>query len=120
MKRTKIQNRQRIHYRVRKKVNGTSEQPRLAVFRSNKQIYVQAIDDVNGCTLTSASTVEKAFRDSGKSGGDVAAAKVVGQYIAQRLLDKGIKRAVFDRGGYPYHGRVKAVAEAAREAGLTI
>lgn len=106
----------RIHRRIRKKVRGTPERPRLCVFRSLKHIYAQIIDDTVGHTLVAASTTEK---DSPvKYGGNVAAAKVVGQLIAQRALEKGIKKVVFDRGGYKYHGRVKALAEAAREAGL--
>jgi len=117
---TKKEKRRRIHYRLRKTVSGTGEVPRLAVFRSNKQIYVQAIDDASGHTLASASTVEKGFRDSGKGGGNVEAAKEIGSTIAKRLIEKGIQRAVFDRGGFGYHGRVKAIADGARSAGLTI
>ncbi len=120
MKRTKKDLRIRKHQRVRRKISGSPERPRLAVFRTLNQIYVQAIDDVNGRTLASASTVEKEFRGEGKSGGNIDAAKLVGDSIAKRLLEKGIDNAVFDRGGYPYHGRVKALAEAAREAGLKI
>ena len=101
-------------------MSGTGEIPRLAVFRSNKQIYVQAIDDESGHTLASASSVEKDFRDSGKYGGNIDAAKEVGSAIAKRLIEKGIQRAVFDRGGYGYHGRIKALADGARSAGLTI
>ena len=108
----------RSHRRVRKKVSGTAERPRLAVFRSSKSIYVQAIDDEKGTTISSASTLEKEFKDLGKTGGNIDAAKVVGTYIAKRLLEKGVDRAVFDRGGFRYHGRVKALADAAREAGL--
>jgi len=118
MKLSKVQHRERSHRRIRKKVNGTAERPRLAVFRSLKQIYVQAIDDEAGVTLASASTVEKAFREAKTAGGNIDAAKVVGQHIAKRLLEKGVDKAVFDRGGLIYHGRVKAIAEAAREAGL--
>lgn len=106
----------RIHRRIRKKVTGTPERPRLCVFRSLKHIYAQVIDDVHGHTLVSASSAAK---DSGLSGGgNVASAKLVGKLIAERAIEKGIKRVVFDRGGYLYHGRVKALAEAAREAGL--
>ena len=118
MKKTKQQARVRAHLRIRKKVSGTPERPRLAVFRSLKGMYAQAIDDVNGVTLASASTQEKEFKDQGKAGGNVEAAKAVGSFIAKRLLDKGVDKVVFDRGGYVYHGRVKALAEAAREAGL--
>ena len=118
MKLTKRQARVRSHNRIRKKVNGTSERPRLCIYRSLKQIYAQAIDDVNGQTLASASSVEKEFRSGGKSGGNIEAAKAIGDHIAKRLLEKGVDQVVFDRGGFIYHGRVKALAEAAREAGL--
>jgi large subunit ribosomal protein L18 len=120
MNMTKDERRLRIHQRIRKVVKGTAETPRLAIFRSNKQIYVQAIDDQNGITLASASTIEKEFRSSQRSGGNVESASQIGAFIAKRLLEKGISRAVFDRGGYLYHGRVKAVAEGARNAGLSI
>lgn len=103
------------HARVRSKVSGTPECPRLDVFRSAKHIYVQVIDDVNGVTLVSASTVEKDF---GAYGGNKEAAKKVGEIIAKRALEKGIENVVFDRGGYIYHGRVKELAEGAREGGL--
>ncbi len=103
------------HARVRSKVSGTPECPRLDVFRSAKHIYVQVIDDVNGVTLASASTVEKDF---GAYGGNKEAAKKVGEMIAKRALEKGIENVVFDRGGYIYHGRVKELAEGAREGGL--
>ncbi len=118
MKHSMGEARQKRHKRIRKKISGTKERPRLAVFRSLRGIYVQAIDDDNGHTLASASTLEPAFQSDGKNRGNVDAAKTVGEYIAKRLLDKGIERAVFDRGGFIYHGRVKALAEAAREAGL--
>ena len=118
MKQTKRNARIRSHNRIRRKISGSAARPRLAVFRSLKQIYVQAIDDENGHTLASASTLEKAVRGEGKSGGNIAAAKIVGEAIAKRLLEQGVENAVFDRGGLVYHGRVKAVAEAAREAGL--
>lgn len=118
MKYTKDMARQRSHYRIRKTVSGTAERPRLAVFRSVKQIYVQAIDDVSGNTIASASSLEKEFKDAGKSGGNIDAAKAVGANIAKRLQEKGVTAAVFDRGGFIYHGRIKAVADAAREAGL--
>lgn len=104
------------HLRVRKKVSGTPERPRLAVYRSEKNIYAQLIDDVNAVTIVSASTLDK---DLGlKVGGNKEAAKLVGELVAKRALDKGIAEVVFDRGGYVYHGRVQALAESAREAGL--
>ncbi len=103
------------HGRVRKKVFGTKERPRLCVFRSDKHIYVQVIDDVLGVTLTSASSIEKGFS---MYGGNKEAAEKVGEAVAKRCLEKGIERVVFDRGGYLYHGRVKALAEKARENGL--
>ena len=107
--------RARIHVRIRHKVRGTAERPRLAVFRSVANIYAQLIDDVEGRTLVSASSIEKANRTNG---GNVAAAKTVGKLVAERAKEKGIQKVVFDRGGYIYHGRVKALADAAREAGL--
>jgi large subunit ribosomal protein L18 len=103
------------HRRARKNLHGTPERPRLNVFRSLKNIYAQVIDDTTGHTLVSASTLDTEFKGRG---GNVEAAKAVGTLIAQRALEKGIKAVVFDRGGYIYHGRVKALAEAAREAGL--
>jgi len=103
------------HNRVRGKISGTAERPRLCVFRSESNIYAQVIDDVAGNTLVSASTVEKAFEGNG---GNVAAAKKIGALVAERALKKGIEEVVFDRGGYIYHGRVKALAEGAREGGL--
>lgn len=103
------------HARVRAKISGTPECPRLNVFRSSKHIYAQIIDDVNGVTLASASTMDKEFEGAG---GNVEAARKVGQMIAKRALDKDIKDVVFDRGGYIYHGRVKELAEGAREGGL--
>lgn len=106
------------HERLRKKISGTAEQPRLAVFRSLNHISVQVIDDVQGVTLAAASTQEKSFRDKKVYGGNIEAAKQVGQLIAQRAKEKGISQVVFDRGGNLYHGRVAALAEAAREAGL--
>ncbi len=112
---------QRRHRRVRAKISGTPERPRLAVHRSLKHIYVQAIDDVNGCTLAAASSNEPAFRtqvtDTVK-GWNSAGAKAVGLLLAQRAREKGLASVVFDRGGYPYHGRVKALADGAREGGL--
>jgi len=110
--------RRRIRYRIRKKVTGTAETPRLAVFRSDKHIYAQAIDDGTGRTVAHASTLDADLKVSVKRGGNVDAAKVVGGVIAARLKDKGIDNVVFDRGGYLYHGRIKALADAAREAGL--
>ena len=109
------------HRRVRGKISGTAERPRLAVFRSLKEIYVQVIDDTVGHTLLSVSTQEKAVAE-GLTGGHctVAAAKVVGKLVAERAKEKGITEVVFDRGGHVYHGRVQAVAEAAREAGLKL
>jgi large subunit ribosomal protein L18 len=107
----------RRHFRVRKKVAGTAERPRLAVFRSNKHISAQVIDDRSGRTLASASTVEKDLRDAGGTGNKAAAA-TVGKLVAERAKAAGVTSVVFDRGGFQYHGRVAAVAEAAREAGL--
>lgn len=108
--------RRAVHSRIRKKVKGTSERPRLAVFRSLNHIYAQVIDDVNGVTLCSASSVEKSAGVG--NGGNADAAKSIGKLIADRAKEKGINSVVFDRGGYIYHGRVKSLAEAAREAGL--
>ena len=113
--------RQRIKYRIRKRVEGTEARPRLTVFRSVAHIYVQVVDDATGTTVASASTVEptvKGTMDKQARGGNVAGAKAIGMTIAVRLLEKGVKRVVFDRNGFLYHGRVKAVADAAREAGL--
>jgi large subunit ribosomal protein L18 len=148
-KTSKNQIRQRIHTRIRRRVRGTPQRPRLAVFRSVKHIYAQVIDDTRGQTIASAGSIEKTAgeriagektagekTDAGKpaaektagdktaggktpaSGGNIAGAKAIGKLVAQRAQDKGIKSVVFDRGGYHYHGRVKALAEAAREAGL--
>ena len=105
-----------IHQRIRRKLRGNTERPRLAVYRSLNHIYAQVIDDDNGLTLVSASTTEKDLR--GSSGGNVEAARRVGKTIAERALAKGISSVVFDRGGYLYHGRIKALTDAAREAGL--
>lgn len=107
--------RQKRHLRVRKKVFGTAERPRLNVFRSLAHIYAQVIDDEKGITLAAASSMDKDFEGKG---GNIEAAKKVGLSIAKKALDKGIKQVVFDRGGYIYHGRVAALAEAAREGGL--
>ena len=104
--------RKRIHVRIRRKVSGTAERPRLSVHRSLTHIYAQVINDVNGVTLASASTIKL------KTGGNVAAAKEIGKAVAERAVAKGVKQVVFDRGGYLYHGRIKALADAAREAGL--
>ncbi len=108
----------RRHRRVRRKVAGTAERPRLNVFRSNKHIYAQVIDDVAGVTLASASTLDRDVRPRVQAPGTVAAARQVGEAVAQRALARGVQRVVFDRGGYVYHGRVRALAEAARGAGL--
>ena len=107
--------RKRIHMRIRRKLSGTAERPRLAVFRSVAHIYAQVIDDTKGATLVSASSVDKGGKTNG---GNVAAAKAIGKLVAERAKEKGIKAVVFDRGGYQYHGRIKALADAAREAGL--
>ena len=107
--------RARIHKRIRRKLAGTPERPRLAIFRSVAHIYAQVIDDSKGATLVSASSVDKGARTNG---GNVAAAKAIGKLVAERSKEKGISRVVFDRGGYLYHGRIRALAEAAREAGL--
>jgi large subunit ribosomal protein L18 len=110
----KNQKRTRIHDRIRKKISGTDERPRLSIYRSTAHIYVQIIDDRKGTTLVSASTVEA----KSKTGGNLASAKQVGKAVADKAKAKGITKVVFDRGGYLYHGRVKALADAAREAGL--
>ena len=112
--------RQRIRVRIRKKISGSSERPRLAVFRSQSHIYAQIIDDGTGQTVCSASSLDKDLRSgaASKRGANVAAAKAVGQLVAARAKEKGINAVVFDRGGFQYHGRVKALADAAREAGL--
>jgi large subunit ribosomal protein L18 len=104
--------RERIHERIRRKLSGSAERPRLNVYRSGNHIYAQVIDDQAGVTVASASTIKM------KSGGNIAAAKEIGKAIAERAKEKGVKKVVFDRGGYLYHGRVKALADAAREAGL--
>ncbi len=108
------------HRRIRNKLNGTSERPRMSVFRSLNEIYVQVIDDTVGHTLVSASTLDKALKSELSHRGNVAAAQAVGELLARRALEKGITEVVFDRGGHMYHGRVKALAEAAREAGLKL
>ena len=106
----------RIHKRIRKVIKGTGTQPRMAIFRSVKHIYAQVIDDTTGNTLASASSNEKG--GAAGVGGNVAGAKAVGKLVAERAIEKGVKKVVYDRGGYLYHGRVKALADAAREAGL--
>ena len=120
-KNSKDQTRQKVHTRIRKKILGTAERPRLNVYRSTNHIYVQVIDDAKGVTLVSAASVEKGKGLKGEkrpTGGNVGSAKEVGKLIAERAKEKGIQQVVFDRGGYLYHGRIKALAEAAREAGL--
>ena len=115
---TKEDVRKRLHERIRKKIHGTPARPRLAVFRSQAHIYAQVIDDDAGRTILAVDTRSKEFRQGHKTGGNVAAAKVVGEMLAQRAKSQGIERVVFDRGGFKYHGRVKALADAARAAGL--
>lgn len=114
---TKLERRSRIKMRIRKKINGTAESPRLAVYRSNKQIYVQVVDDLNGITILSACSKEK---DIAAQAGikKVDQAKLVGKLLAAKCKEKGIEKVVFDRSGYKYHGRVKSLADAAREGGL--
>src|SRR5262245_13232807 len=112
-KRTKQQARRRRHFRVRKKITGTAERPRLAVYRSNRHVQAQVIDDGTGRTLAAASSLESDLRGNG-----VGAAKKVGETVGQRAREQGVTSVVFDRGGYLYHGRVAAVADGAREAGL--
>ena len=118
---TKEDRRERIKFRIRKRVLGTIERPRLTVFRSVTHIYVQVVNDADGTTIAAASSLEPAVKgalDQGAKGGNVAGAKAIGKAIAERLIEKGVKRVVFDRNGFLYHGRIKAVADAAREAGL--
>lgn len=117
MQLTKAKRRQRIRYRIRRKIKGTAERPRLSIFRSNKGIYGQLVDDVNGVTLAAASTLES---DANREGTKTEQAKAVGQQLAERAKAAGIEAAVFDRAGYLYHGRVKAFAEGAREGGLRL
>ena len=114
----KQQLRARRHSRVRKKVSGTTERPRLAVFRSEHHIYAQVIDDTQGTTLAAASTLDSSLRGEKKYGGNIEAAKAVGKLVAERAKEKGVTRVVFDRGGFSYHGRVAGLADAAREGGL--
>jgi len=118
---SKDQTRQKIHSRIRKSLAGTTERPRLNIYRSVNHIYAQVIDDAKGTTIVSAASIEKGKGvkgDKRPTGGNVASAKEVGKLIAERAKEKGVKKVVFDRGGYLYHGRVKALADAAREAGL--
>jgi large subunit ribosomal protein L18 len=118
---TKEDRRERIKHRIRKRVRGSEERPRLTVFRSVAHIYVQVVNDADGKTIASASTIEPALKgalDKAAKGGNVEGAKAIGKAIAERLQEKGVKRVVFDRNGFLYHGRIKAVADAAREAGL--
>src|SRR5215212_3034183 len=110
--------RRRRHYRLRRKVNGTPERPRLAVFRSLKHIYAQVIDDTQHRTLAAASTMDGSLKGNLKTGGDVEAAKAVGKLVAERAKEQGVSKVVFDRGGFAYHGRIASLADAAREAGL--
>jgi large subunit ribosomal protein L18 len=112
------EHRRRVHVRVRTRVIGTPERPRLCVYRSLEHIYAQVIDDYNRRTVVSASSVDKEVKKNLKGGGNVASAKAVGKFIADRAKAAGVVKVVFDRGGYKYHGRVKALADAAREAGL--
>ena len=118
MKETRSESRQRRHRRIRKNVSGTPERLRLSVYRSNNHVYAQIIDDVQGHTIISASSLEKELRDEKFHKGNVKTAQKVGALIAKRALEKGIKTIVFDRSGYLYHGSVRALADAAREAGL--
>lgn len=118
MKKSKNTIRLKRHWRLRKNINGTAERPRLNVFRSLNNIYAQVIDDQNGVTLVSASSLDKEIKGKNVSGGNAEGAKLVGALVAKRAIEKGITTVVFDRGGYIYHGRVAALAEAAREAGL--
>jgi large subunit ribosomal protein L18 len=115
---TKFERRTRIRMRIRKDINGTAERPRLAVFRSNKQIYVQLIDDQKGVTLLSASSTEKEIAGKATGVKKTEQAKLVGKAIAAKCREKGIESVVFDRSGYKYHGRLKSLADAAREGGL--
>lgn len=114
----RVRVRRRIRYRIRKKVSGTSARPRLAVYRSLKNIYVQAIDDEQGRTLAQASSLDKELRGSTSPGSNLAAAQQVGELIAKKLKDAGVEQVVFDRGGFLFHGRIKALADAARKHGL--
>jgi len=108
----------RRHVRTRKKIKGTTERPRLAVFKSNSYIYAQVIDDANGTTLVAASSLEKEMQEKFKSRVNLESAKAIGAEVAKRAKEKGINAVIFDRGGFLYHGRIKALADGAREAGL--
>lgn len=110
--------RKRRHMRIRKRIMGTTERPRLAIYRSNQHIYAQIIDDQKGVTLTSASTLEQDVRKAGATSNNIETARVIGERIAKKAVEQGISQVVFDRGGNRYHGRVAALAEAARENGL--
>lgn len=118
MGKSRRESRIKRHRRIRKKVAGTTERPRLAVFGSLKNIYAQVIDDSRGHTLVSASTLEKELKGKVGHGGNAEAARMVGEILARKSLDKGVKKVVFDRGGFMYHGRISAFADAAREGGL--
>jgi len=115
----KEESKRKIRLRIRKKIRGTAERPRVYVFKSNRYLYTQAIDDLTGTVLASASSVEKEYREKRKKTKNIEASRTVGEMIAKRLKKKKIKQVVFDRGVYPYHGRVKALAEAMRKEGLT-
>lgn len=115
---SKIERRRRIHYRIRKHVNGTAERPRLVVFRSNRQIYVQVVNDETATTLVAVASNDKALAAECKGKNGKEAAAIVGKAIAARAIEKGINEVAFDRGGYLYHGRVQCLADAAREGGL--
>jgi len=115
---SRIERRKRIHYRIRKHVSGTAERPRMVVFRSNKQIYVQVIDDLKGVTLAAAASNDKALAAECKGKSGIESAAIVGKAIAERAKAAGVTTVAFDRGGYLYHGRVKSLADAAREGGL--
>ena len=117
---TKIERRRRIHYRIRKHVSGTAERPRLVVFRSNRQIYAQVINDEAGVTLVAAASNDKVLAAECKGKSGIEAAAIVGKAVAARAIEKGIDEVAFDRGGYLYHGRVQSLADAAREGGLKI
>ena len=117
---TKIERRRRIHYRIRKHVSGTAERPRLVVFRSNRQIYAQVINDEAGVTLVAAASNDKVLAAECKGKSGIEAAAIVGKAVAARAIEKGIDEVAFDRGGYLYHGRVQSLADAAREVCLSI
>lgn len=114
----KAESRKKIRKRIRKKIRGTAERPRVFVFKSNRYLYTQAIDDGTGTILAAASSMEKAYREKKKKTKNLEASKTVGEMIAKRLIKKKIEKIVFDRGAYPYHGRIKALAEAMRKEGL--